>query len=42
MNVFGRLCQDHPGAYAVFVSVLYLFGSKIWGEESPLFFIEKN
>lgn len=32
MNIFGRLCQDYPGAYVVFVSVLYLFGSKIWGE----------
>lgn len=42
MNVFGRLCQDYPGAYVVFVSVLYLFGSKVGANTRPYFFIKKN
>lgn len=42
MNILGRLCQDYPGAYVVFVSVLYLLVSKVWGDYSPLFFNEKN
>lgn len=41
MNVFGRLRQDYPVAYAIFVSVLYLFGSKVGANTRPYFFIKK-
>lgn len=41
MNVSGRLRQDYPVAYAIFVSVLYLFGSKVGASIRPYFFIKK-
>ena len=41
MNVAGRLRQDYQRAYAIFVSVLYLFGSKVGAITRPYFFYKK-